>query len=125
MDGDEDLIRKCWSPGLKPIPAAAGFDGHAWHQELFDYGQPAAAGDADEDLIPKLVRQLVLPVAKRALTARWNPFSRRQTAAAKSVLELLLVYLPPEGSDVRAPFLEGLQVSLAFERQSLGVKTQL
>ena len=96
----------------------AGFDAHEWHQELFDYGQAAngqasAHGDADEDLIPKLVRQLVLPVAKRALSARWNPFSRRQTAAAKGVLELLLIYLPPDGSDVRAPFLEGLQVSLS------------
>ena len=73
----------------------------------------AAPGDADEDLIPKLVRQLVLPVAKRALISRWNPFSRRQTAAAKGVLELLLVYLPPEGSDIRGPFLEGLQVGPA------------
>ncbi|KAK9825809.1 hypothetical protein WJX74_009574 [Apatococcus lobatus] len=107
-----------------PLAPGNGFDSHEWHQELFDYGQPAngqipAAGDADEDLIPKLVRQLVLPVAKRALSARWNPFSRRQTAAAKGVLELLLVYLPPEGSDVRASFLEGLQDVLTGVRERL------
>ncbi len=87
----------------------AGFDWQSWYQELFDYGMPADAADADPsdpdaDLLPRLVRKLVLPLASHALQHVWNPFSRRQSAAAAAVLEDLMVYVPPED--------EGLQQSV-------------
>lgn len=42
----------------------AGFDSQKWYQALFDYGTgtaavPVEAGDADEDLVPRLVPSLL------------------------------------------------------------------
>ena len=38
----------------------------------------------------------MLPLAAHSLKHAWKPHSRRSTAAAKAVLEDLLVYVPPE-----------------------------
>lgn len=56
----------------------------------------AGPGDTDEELVPKLVRELVLPLAHHALRSVWNPASRRQTKAAAALLADLLVYVPPD-----------------------------
>lgn len=82
----------------------AGFDGQQWYGQLFDYGMAASAGpgDADEELVPKLVRELVLPLAHHALRGVWNPASRRQTRAAAALLADLLVYVPPDDPKMQA-----------------------
>ena len=64
--------------GLPPPPSAAapregvhrGFDQQLWYETLFDYGvgsdlsAPAMAeDDPDMELVPQLVRKLVLPIA--------------------------------------------------------------
>ena len=84
------------------MPVDAGFDGQDWYQQLFEYGltanvaQAQSGADPDEELIPRLVTQLVLPLAAYSLKHAWKPHSRSSTAAVKAVLEDLLVYVPPE-----------------------------
>ena len=85
------------SPGQR-LRLRAGFDDQQWYRQLYDYGMGASFGpeDADEELIPRLVRELVLPLAQHALQAVWNPASRRQSRAAAAVVADLLVYVPPD-----------------------------
>ena len=59
-------------------------------------------GDADEELTPRLVRELVLPLAQHALQDVWNPASRRQSRAAAAMVADLLVYVPPDDSKMQA-----------------------
>jgi GC-rich sequence DNA-binding factor len=72
------------------------FDQQEWYRLLFDFGMGGDAdpGDADADLVPRLVRSLVLPLGERLLREVWNPYSARQSAAAAAVIEDLLVYVP-------------------------------
>lgn len=46
-----------WCEG---VLCCAGFDSQQWYEQLFDYGMAASVGpgDADEELVPKLVRDL-------------------------------------------------------------------
>jgi hypothetical protein len=76
----------------------SGFDDQQWYQQLFDYGMAASSGegDPDEELIPRLVRELVLPRALHTLGSVWNPASRRQTKAAAAMVSDLLVYVPAD-----------------------------
>ena len=89
--------------GCEDVPSGtpclhAGFDGQQWYQQLYDYGMGASfgPGDPDEELIPRLVKELVLPLAQHALANVWNPASRRQSRAAAAMLADLLVYVPPD-----------------------------
>lgn len=81
-----------------------GFDDQQWYQQLYDYGMSASfgPGDADEELTPRLVRELVLPLAQHALQDVWNPASRRQSRAAAAMVADLLVYVPPDDSKMQA-----------------------
>ncbi|KAK9815407.1 hypothetical protein WJX72_003173 [[Myrmecia] bisecta] len=82
-----------WDPIFQQSP---GFDTQQWYGQLFEFGPPSEAGDPDEDLVPKLVRELVLPLANHTLLHCWNPASKRHTRAAVALLGDLLVYVPPE-----------------------------
>ena len=91
------------------LPAVpAGFDSQEWYKQLFEYGlngDDSTSGngsDPDEELVPRLVGQLVLPLAAHSLRHAWNPHSRRSTAAAKAMLEDLLIYVPPEEPKLQA-----------------------
>lgn len=73
----------CWDPlycRAAPDGAASNgneassrsFDQHVWYQQLFDYGMPsdlsaANPEDPDADLVPQLVKKLVLPQVRGAL----------------------------------------------------------
>ena len=87
---------------------SSGFDSQSWYMHLFEYGlsgDPNTSGngsDPDEELIPRLVTQLVLPLAAHSLQHAWRPHSRRSTAAAKAMLEDLLIYVPPEEAKLQA-----------------------
>ncbi|CAL8463414.1 g2948 [Coccomyxa elongata] len=80
-----------------------GFDSQQWYEQLFDYGMAASMGpgDADEELVPKLVRELVLPLGHHALRSVWNPASKRQTRAAAALLADLLVYVPADDAKMQ------------------------
>ena len=86
----------------KACSLSVGFDSQSWYKHLFEYGVSGDAAtsvggsDPDEELVPRLVAQLVLPLAAHSLQHAWNPHSRRSTAAAKAMLEDLLIYVPPE-----------------------------
>lgn len=86
----------------------SGFDSQSWYKHLFEYGlggdpsAPGSGSDPDEELVPCLITQLVLPLAAHSLQHAWRPHSRRSTAAAKSMLEDLLIYVPPEEPKLQA-----------------------
>eukprot|EP00891_Asterochloris_glomerata_P000170 jgi/Astpho2/170/Aster-x0896 len=87
----------------------AGLDSQGWYQELFTFGAPQEAArhqqaDADEELIPRLVQELALPLATHAVQHVWNPFSRRSTKALAAVLEEMMVYAPADNSKLQATF---------------------
>ena len=81
-----------------------GFDDQQWYQQLYDYGMTASfgAGDADEELIPRLVKELVQPLAQHALQDVWSPASRRQSRAAAALVADLLVYVPADDGKMQA-----------------------
>ncbi|GAX80972.1 hypothetical protein CEUSTIGMA_g8407.t1 [Chlamydomonas eustigma] len=78
-----------------------GFDKQLWYETLFDYGcgpsaLPLAEDDADGELVPQLVRKLVLPVALNMLERCWSASNLTQTKAAAALLGDLFVYIPAE-----------------------------
>ena len=60
------------------------------------------AGDADEELIPRLVKELVQPLAQHALQDVWSPASRRQSRAVAALVADLLVYVPADDGKMQA-----------------------
>ncbi|CAK0740516.1 hypothetical protein CVIRNUC_001256 [Coccomyxa viridis] len=86
----------------------AGFDDQQWYQQLYDYGMTASfgAGDADEELIPRLVKELVQPLAQHALQDVWSPASRRQSRAAAALVADLLVYVPADDGKMQECLVE-------------------
>lgn len=108
----------------KILALPAGFDSQEWYKQLFEYGlngdnsTSGNGSDPDEELVPRLVGQLVLPLAAHSLQHAWNPHSRRSTASAKTMLEDLLIYVPPEEPKLQVrstPFGHGrVSASLAF-----------
>lgn len=82
-------------------PGTDGFHAQHWYRLLFEYGmQPGAeqpsGGDADGDLVPRLVRSLIVPMAERLVDSVWDPWSCKQSTAAAALLEDLLIYVPPD-----------------------------
>lgn len=87
-----------WQP---LAPGTEGIDTHEWYRLLFDYGMPSDPSaidpaDPDADLLPRLVRGLVLPAAAATLRAAWNARSARSAPAAARLLGDLAVYLPAD-----------------------------
>ena len=81
-----------------------GFDQQDWHKLLFDYGMPSNGtaphpNDADVDLVPKIVRAIVLPIILSTVTRYWRVLSTRQSKTVASMLAELMVYLDPETND--------------------------
>ena len=105
---------------------STGFDSQSWYKHLFEYGlseDPSTSGngsDPDEELIPRLVTQLVLPLAAHSLQHAWRPHSRRSTAAAKAMLEDLLIYVPPEEAKLQAR-LSSCHVAVHADRELVAV----
>jgi len=90
--------------------SSSSFDQHEWYRLLFDYGMHPENGshavggkglageNPDADLVPRLVRSLVLPMAERLLESVWDPRSARQSKAAANLLEDLLIYVPADNT---------------------------
>ncbi|KXZ48179.1 hypothetical protein GPECTOR_30g275 [Gonium pectorale] len=80
-----------------------GFDSHDWYGELFEYGMGSAAGggpapedDPDADLVPQLVRKLVLPLALHWIERCWDVLNVSHTRCVAALASELLVYVPAE-----------------------------
>ncbi len=91
-----------WDPLHSGQPA---FDQHAWYEQLFDYGMASevSAGaaapspdDPDLDLVPQLVKKMVLPLVMHLVSRCWLPARAQQTKVVAALLGDLLVYVPPE-----------------------------
>lgn len=94
-----------WTPldSSRSTSTYSGFDQLSWYKLLFDYGMPRDGtaphpGDGDVDLIPRLVRALVLPIATAAVERLWNPLSAQQSATIAAIVGELMIYVDP-GSD--------------------------
>ena len=75
-----------------------GFDQQEWHKLLFDYGMPSDGtapdpNDPDVDLVPKIVRALVVPFISATVTRCWRVLSTCQSKIVASMLVELMVYL--------------------------------
>jgi GC-rich sequence DNA-binding factor len=78
-----------------------GFDQQAWHKLLFNYGMPSDGtaphpNDPDVDLVPKIVRALVLPIILATVGRTWRVQSTRQSKTVASMLAELMVYMDTE-----------------------------
>eukprot|EP01105_Mastigella_eilhardi_P006312 TRINITY_DN1792_c0_g6_i1.p1 TRINITY_DN1792_c0_g6~~TRINITY_DN1792_c0_g6_i1.p1 ORF type:complete len:469 (-),score=120.69 TRINITY_DN1792_c0_g6_i1:84-1490(-) len=79
------------------------FSAMDWYKTLIDFGvmKELDASDEDLNLIPLLVKSLVLPRARHAIAHCWDPLSSLQTAKARALLSELLDYV-----DASAPALK-------------------
>ncbi|GFR43325.1 hypothetical protein Agub_g4394, partial [Astrephomene gubernaculifera] len=98
-----------------------GFDSQQWYGELFEYGMNVTAADGsgvgggeddpDADLVPQLVRKLVLPLALHWVERCWDVRNVAHTRTVAALAAELLVYLPAEEPRM-ADLLTGLRSSL-------------
>ncbi|EFJ52932.1 hypothetical protein VOLCADRAFT_86421 [Volvox carteri f. nagariensis] len=97
-----ELLR--WDPLYGKAEGAPyqGFDTQEWYGELFEYGMNAADGaamsddDPDSELVPQLVRKLVLPLALHWIERCWDVVNGAHTRAVAALASELLVYVPAE-----------------------------
>ncbi|KAG2502106.1 hypothetical protein HYH03_000598 [Edaphochlamys debaryana] len=94
-----------WDPlyGATAEAPYQGFDTQAWYGDLFEYGMAGAGGevlmaddDPDSELVPALVRKLVLPLALHWIERCWDARNVGQTRAVAALASELLVYVPAE-----------------------------
>lgn len=77
----------------EPLQDTSNFDTQAWHRDLFDFG--GESGSEETDVVPDLVRSLVVPLLKHAALKVWQPASKDSTAALRGAADALLVYCDP------------------------------
>ncbi|KAK3239221.1 hypothetical protein CYMTET_50841 [Cymbomonas tetramitiformis] len=89
-----------------PLYTAAPLDGMQWYSQLVDYGMPGpgeaapAAADLDENLVPEIMRKVVLPIVQHSVDC-WDPLSSRQTESLCACMRELLIYVNPEDDVVQ------------------------
>ena len=59
-------------------------------------GSAPSPGDADSNLVPRIVRALVLPTVLAVVERIWNPMSQRESIAVAAMLSELMIYVDPE-----------------------------
>ncbi|ELR11247.1 GCrich sequence DNA-binding factor-like protein [Acanthamoeba castellanii str. Neff] len=95
-----------WDP---LAPGSRTFEDLAWYSTLSTYGlaptaqagegkkkQGAAAEAEEADLVPSLVRRVILPKARAFIVQGWDPRLRQQTRRVQTLVGDLLVYLPAQ-----------------------------
>ncbi|GIL59704.1 hypothetical protein Vafri_14431, partial [Volvox africanus] len=94
-----------WDPlyGTAEGAPYKGFDTHEWYGQLFEYGINTADGaaamtddDPDSELVPQLVRKLLLPLALHWIERCWDVRNGPHTRAVAALAAELLVYVPAE-----------------------------
>eukprot|EP00798_Chlamydomonas_sp_ICE-L_P023239 gene23239-30463_t len=70
-----------------------------------------APDDPDNELVPQLVRKLVLPLAQHMLERCWDPSNMRSSRAAAALCGDLCVYVPAEEERMK-DLLDGVAASL-------------
>jgi GC-rich sequence DNA-binding factor len=85
-------------------PGARTFEDLEWYTTLSTYGlaSTAKAGEGkkqeaeEAELVPSLVRRVILPKARAFIAQAWDPRSRQQTRRVQTLVGDLLVYLPAQ-----------------------------
>lgn len=110
-----------WDP-LASDATSSSFEGHEWHRTLASFAPDHKATlarthtpssrfschflnnlsfyfffkEEGADLVPALVRRVVVPKARAFIAQGWDPRSRRQTRRAQALVADLLVYIPSQ-----------------------------
>ena len=78
-----------WNP---MDPSSVPFNQHHWYLSLFDFGINSAASDPDHDLIPNLVKSIVLPMVLDLFQDAWDPMDLAQSRSLSAIIEDIAVY---------------------------------
>jgi len=78
-------------------PSSIPFNQHHWYLTLFDYGINSPESDPDHDLIPNLVKSIVLPMVLDILRDAWEPLNLGQSRSLATILEDIVVYFEDHG----------------------------
>lgn len=76
-------------------PAQPSFTQHHWYTVLFNYGIHAPESDPDHQLIPTLVRSIVLPSIVDLADRVWDPCSVAQSRSLSTIFGDTMVYIDP------------------------------
>jgi GC-rich sequence DNA-binding factor len=95
-----------------------GFDQQEWHRLLFDYGMPSDGtaphpNDPDVNLVPRIVRALVLSLVSATVTRCWRVQSSRQSTIIASMLAELMVYLDPASNEALVGVVKAIESRLS------------
>ncbi|WPT15197.1 Transcriptional repressor ILP1 [Picochlorum sp. SENEW3] len=86
-----------WDP-LNPMQPS--FTQHHWYTVLFNYGIHAPESDPDHQLIPTLVRSIVLPSIVDMAERVWDPCSVAQSRSLSTIFGDSMVYLDPHDEKI-------------------------
>lgn len=95
---------------LRPRARTAGtpsalkfFFRHGLFADLFDrLFEDNKQNDEGNDVVPALVRRVILPKARAFIGTGWDPRSRQQTYRVQSLVRDLIVYVPSQ-TDLKVP----------------------
>lgn len=79
--------------------ASSPFTQHKWYLNLFEYGIDAPKSDPDHDLIPNLVKSIVLPMVMDLCRDVWEPVNVGQSRSLATTLEDIIVHFDSKTSD--------------------------
>jgi hypothetical protein len=83
------------------------FDQLSWFKELLDYGSVRDISFTNEltslqdELIPELVKQIIIPIVRHTMSKIYNPLSRNQTLNAQALLDDVQTYVDPRSDDMK------------------------
>lgn len=82
-----------WNP---MDPSSLPLNQHHWYLSLFHFGANSPESDPDHDLIPKLVKSIVLPMALDLFRDAWDPLHLAQSRSVATIIEDIAVYFDDE-----------------------------
>ena len=117
-----------WSPLFprtgETLPAT--LDTMSWYSQVFDYGATDGAfedGDADANLLPKLVEHIVIPIVAEAVESWWDPRDCSQSRALASTLRDVFVYVEPSANEEAKELVISVQRRLKKAAEECSIPT--
>jgi len=86
-----------WNP-LKDDP---NFEKYEWYKLMKSFQSKYKKDDSDANLIPNIVKQVLLPRAKKYIELTMDPYSSSQTKSALSLVQVLVKYVGESAIAVR------------------------
>lgn len=78
-------------------PSSTPFNQHHWYVSLFDYGINAPESDPDHNVIPSLVKSVVLPLLLDLCRDVWDPLNVGESRTLAATLDDISVYFDSKG----------------------------